>query len=288
MYAPTIRTLALIFVLTVGWGEPAQAQDSDNAAAISAAQQHFDDGVAAYQDEDFEQTLEKFSQAHAEVPAAIFLYNAARVAEKLERFDESLKLAELAQAEVERPLPDVLVEKNTALIRSLRQRIAQADAEAEKNRFEAVKFADPSHPTPQSQPVAPAPRPPAPTDEGGSALSYSGAGIAILGLGLIGTSIYLATDANAQIDALETIEDPKDFNRRIDEIDAQQFTGNMLLYSGIATVAAGGALIAWDLLTPTERPTSEVSPTEPASITGASISLSPDATHVGIRIRGVY
>jgi|GEM_PF-5456514 len=288
MNVPSIRTLALLAVLLLSWGEPARAQAPDNAAAITAAQRHFDDGVAAYQNEDYARALEEFDKAYAQIPAAIFLYNAARVAEKLEQFEESLKLAELAQAEVERPLPDALVEKNTQLIKSLEQRIDQiaAQAEAEERRTPPTRFTR-REPT-ASQPAQVAPPTATPSDEGWSALRYSGGGIAFLGLGLIGTSIYLSADANSQIDELSTIDEPKDFNRRVDSIEEQQFTGKVLLFSGIATVAAGGALIAWDLLRPTEHSAAKPPPARPVSLTGVSISIAPDNDQVGILFRGIY
>lgn len=291
MNAPKIQVLALLALLALlilNWGAPARAQDSDNAAAITAAQRHFDQGVAAYQNEDYAHALEEFNQAYAQIPAAIFLYNSARVAEKLEKYDESLKFAELAQAEVERPLPDSLVEKNTALIESLKQRIAQIDAAAKAKDDQATptRFA---HREPSGiQPEVPAAQSPTPTDEGWSVLRYSGGGVALLGLGLIGTSLYVNTDANQQIDELSTVDDPTDYNRRIDAIEEQQFTGKVLLFSGIATVAVGGALIAWDLLRPAEHAAATPAPAQPVSLTGVSISVEPDSAQFGILFRGVY
>ncbi|WP_133622163.1 hypothetical protein [Bradymonas sediminis] len=284
-----LRIAIVATILLLASSHPALAggpSTPDDPAKIVAAQKHFDEGVAAYQREAYDVALEEFRQAYDQVPAAVFLYNAARMAEKLERLDESLKLAELAHFQIERPLPPPLVEKTNELIERLNHSLAKADAKRKKNI--AMKY------TPKPMAQAPTPAASAADTEraghasGWSALGYSGAGIAVVGIGLIGAATYLGADASAQLDELATVTSATDYNERRANIESQQSMGQGFLYSGIATVALGGAFIAWDLMSPTERPSREPSTSGNVSISGVSASISADSTSAGIMLRGVY
>lgn len=294
MKTPAILTTVILTAALLLSGVPpthAEApSNKDDAAAIIAAQQHFDDGVAAYEDADYAQALEEFSQAYSQVPAAIFLYNAARVAQKLESLDESLKLAELARSQSDHPLPAPLIEKNTELIASLRQEIARV--EAEEARYRAQKFAPKDLKPKQTQPKKTAPVESSEfaekTHGGGSALGYSGTAIAAVGFGLLGAATYLSIDSTSKIDALSTVDDPAIYNHQLAKIEGQQAVGRGLLYSGIATVTIGGAMIVWDLISPTERAASKANQSQPVSITGISVSIAPDAAHAGVIFGGTY
>jgi len=286
MRIPQRRIALVMTTLLLAWSHPVLAggpSTPEDPAKIVAAQEHFDAGVAAYQSEAYDVALEEFRQAYDQVPAAVFLYNAARMAEKLGRLDESLKLAELAHFQIERPLPPPLVEKTNELIERLNHALAEADKN--KKKIVAKKYT----PKPMKTELTPNnEEPDAERAKGWSAMGYSGAGITVVGLGLIGAATYLGADASAQLDELASVTSSTDYNERRANIESQQSMGQGFLYSGIATVALGGALIAWDLLSPAERPAREPHASESVSIHGVSASISPDATSAGIILRGSY
>lgn len=298
-YARFAALVMTVAILVLG-GRPAFASDpeqeqQDDPGAIAAAQKHFDDGVASYKANDYPTALHEFRQAYAKIPAAVFLYNAARVAEKMDNFQESLNLAKRAQSQTSRPLPAPLREKNTALIKSLEQKRARDKAarEAHQKRNQPQRFDR----NPVTKKLPKMEKSPVPNTAGNwSALGYTGGAVAVVGLGLVGTSVYLGADASSRIDSLNAIDDPVAFTQEREDIDSQQSTGQILLYSGVGAVALGGAMIAWDLIGSEARPArSEANDAndtnddaKPISIAGVSMFLAPDASNAGVSLRGTY
>lgn len=223
------RCLPQLFVLTVllsgvccsldARAEPVEEQE------IQAAQELFEEGMLAYQAKKYPEAIVLFQKAYTYVPAAAFLYNAAKVAEAMEDFDQALKFAERAGAQTEDALPDKMALANTKLIESLKSKIAQ-----EARRAEAARGVE------------------------WSWVGYSGVGTSVVGLGLIGGATYLGMKASADFDDLARVEDEGVYTRKRADIESSQELGRVALYSGIGLVALGGALVAWDLLSPHESP----------------------------------
>lgn len=221
------RVIATVLMVVMGGASvPAVAVSQDRQQReVKVAQKLFEKGASAYSEKRYADALMLFRKAYTYVPAAPFLYNAARAAEKLGNLDQALSLAKQAKEQEDQPLPERLRAQNDALIESLEQRIEAAKREAERNRSMQWSW-----------------------------VGYSGIGVSVVGLGLMGGAAYLGSEASADIEALEGVENPEAYGRQRDDILAKQATGEVLLYSGIGLAAVGGGLIAWDLLSPGESP----------------------------------
>lgn len=252
------RCLPQVFVLIVlsgivccssdAYAEPADEQE------VQAAQELFEEGMLAYQAKKFPEAIVLFQKAYTYVPAAAFLYNAAKVAEAMGDFDQALKFAERAGAQTEEALPDQMAQANRKLIESLKIKIAE-----EASRAEAARRAEESHAAAWSW------------------VGYSGVGAGIAGLGLIGGATYLGMKASSDFDELSRVEDEAVYTNRRADIESSQKLGRAILYSGIGLVALGGGLVAWDLLSPHEHP--------------VTVSLGPTsggAGEVGLQLLGEF
>ena len=201
------------------------AQEGVEERSVRVAQKLFEKGSKAYSEKRFADALTLFRKAYTYVPAAPFLYNAARAAEKLGNLEQALSLAEQAKDQKEQPLPVQLATKNDELIESLEAEIVAAKQEAERQRTMQWSW-----------------------------VGYSGLGVSVLGLGLIGGAAYMGSEASVDIAALGDVEDRAVYAQRREDILARQSTGQVLMYSGIGLAAVGGGMVAWDLLSPGESP----------------------------------
>ncbi len=203
----------------------AVAQEDDEKQAVRVAQKLFEEGATAYSEKRFSEALTLFRKAHTYVPAAAFLYNAARAAEKLGNLEQSLSLAKQAKTQKTQPLAAQLVKKNDALIESLEKQIVAQKEAAERRKTMQWSW-----------------------------VGYSGVGVGVVGLSLVGGATYLGTQASSDIKALEDVEAREAHAQQREDILATQATAEVLLYSGVGLALVGGGIVAWDLLSPGESP----------------------------------
>jgi len=105
-------------------------------------------------------------------------------------------------------------------------------------------------------------------------VGFSGIGAGVLGLGLIGGTIYLNSSVSTEINDISLINDPALYAQRREEIRTDQSTGQVLLYSGIGLAALGGSAIVWDLVSPGESP--------------FSVRVNPTNSGLGFSVAGVF
>jgi tetratricopeptide (TPR) repeat protein len=246
------------------WPQDARAQEPED---IRLAQTLFNDAVAAYKTQKYPEALALFREAYTHVPSAVFLYNAARVAEKMGDLDASLEFAKRAASQQERALPAPLAEKNSVLIKSLENQIAQTKKRAEEERVARQRaekqIAEKQRVEKQLAEKKLAEQRRAQEErarrQGASEWSwigYSGVGFGIAGIGLIGGATYLGAEASSEIDSMRGIDDEAIYAQKRSDVESTQTTGQVLLYSGIGLVALGGGMVAWDLMNPDESPVS--------------------------------
>lgn len=292
MKTPKRLAVVITALVTLFGAHPALANTTERAAAIARAQEYFDDGIAAYEEEDYARAFEAFQDAYEQVPAAVFLYNTARVAQLMGRLDEALKFAERAHQQTDRPLPPKLVERNDVLIASLKESLKAADEEAERKKAAenppfskpVVMKYEPRQPKNATVKIVPLKKQ---ASGGLSALGYSGIAVAAVGVGLLGAATYLSIDSSSKLDTLSELDTPEFYEQRLSEIEGQQALGRGLLYAGVAGAAIGGGLLAWDLIDGREHAPESAS-LQHASPKRLTLAISADATQVGMLLRGAY
>lgn len=215
-----IAMLCAAAVPSWGW-----AQETEQEQAVHVAQKLFEEGAKAYSEKKYADAVTLFRKAYTYVPAAAFLYNAAKAAERLGNLEQALSLAKQAMAQKEQTLPAAMAKKDKELIESLKARISAEKAEAERRRTMQWSW-----------------------------VGYSGIGVGVVGLGLTGGAVYLGTQASSDIEALGEIQNPSVYAQKRDDVLTKQSTGQVLLYSGVGLMAAGAGMVAWDLLSPGESP----------------------------------
>lgn len=210
--------------------ESEAADDVDDPKA--RAEEIFAEGAMLYNTEEYRAARKQFLDAYKAYPAAIFLYNAARSSEQLGELDTALKQAKRARAEQRYPLPEKWRKRNSRLIGSLQTRISQREYERELEQARGLDW------------------------RGWSGVGAAGVGASaiVLGLGVFGRQ---AREGNEE---LATIRDQAEYQVRRDEVEADKTTAQVFLFSGLGLVAAGGGLVAWDLLDLPEKPRVIVAP----------------------------
>lgn len=275
------RHLALSAMLLLTLSLPAAAAPGGDAERIRTAQQRFDEAVEAYQADDLTRALALFQQAYEHVANPVFLYNAARVAEKLGELELALKLAERADAQRDPPLPGPLAEKNTALLADLGTQMAQKNVATTKQRArqlaESVVVRQKTLQRARRNALSLPPPAGAPGESDSSEWGWAGiSGVAtgIGGLGLIAGATYLGLQSSGAIRDLQALNDQDAYTRRRRDIQASQSTGQLMLYSGAGLTALGSGLLLWELLRDVERP--------------LSVTISTGPQHLGIGLSGDY
>jgi hypothetical protein len=159
-------------------------------------------------------------KAYEYVPEAVFLFNAAKAAEKLGNLEQALALAKRAGKEKQRPLPEKLASKNEKLVEDLEARVEFRRKRREVREARKLDWRGWS---------------------GMAGLVGGGAALSV-GMAVFGQK---AQGLNAKLQAAESRDV---YERRRRRMEQQQQIGRILLYSGAGVAAAGGGLLIWDLV----------------------------------------
>jgi tetratricopeptide (TPR) repeat protein len=189
------------------------------------AQKLFQEGYKAYQKQDYTTAVSLWRQAYEYVPEAVFLFNAARAAEKLGNLSTAEKLAEQAKAKDNRTLSAEDAAKNEQLL----QRVS------EKQKYRESKEAWKREKKLDWRAV--------------SGFAAVGVGVGgIISAGLVGREAQRINN-----DLAEARTRPE-YRNLTDTFQARQNLGRGLLYSGIGLAAAGASFVVWDLVDVPEKP----------------------------------
>lgn len=184
------------------------------------AQQLFERGYGAYSTEKYGRALAMWRKAYEFVPAAVFLFNAAKAGEQLGNLEQALALAKRAGKQEKRPLPEKLAKKNETLIRDLKARLA-----FERKRREALRARK---------------------------LDWRGwSGVAGLAGGTLAVGLATAVFGNQAGKINQNLGNAgsrEAYQERRTRMESKQTVGRVLLYSGAGVAAVGGGLLVWDLV----------------------------------------
>jgi tetratricopeptide (TPR) repeat protein len=161
---------------------PAFAQDLPDKDAVERAERHYETGKQFHEAGDYDQAIQEFLAAYALTPRSALLFNIGRSYEKKGSLTEALDYYRKV----------LLVETEGDLARWSREAIARI---FQRQAAEREKPPDPPPPPP--------PPPPAPSSAG---QSWTIAGIAVGGAGLVSTALAIkfGLDAKQHHDALRS------------------------------------------------------------------------------------
>lgn len=189
------------------------------------AQKLFKEGYEAYQRQEYSTAVSLWRKAYEYVPEAVFLFNAARAAEKLGNLETARKLAEQAKEHKERGLSAADTAKNEQLLQRVR---AKKEYRKEKQEWSEAKKLD---------------------WRGVSGLVAVG-----VGAGAMVTAGFVGRRAQEINNDLADARTRPEYRNLTDDFQAQQNLGRGLLYSGIGVAATGIGFAIWDLADVPEKP----------------------------------
>ena len=209
------------------------------------AVRHFEQGDAAYQVGDYTTALSLFLRAHKNFPEATFLYNAARSAQRLGRWEQARSLALRAEEQKVFPLSDGLSRANTRLLE-------EVEAEIEKEEIRAQEAAS----------------------SGLDWRGWTGLGAATAGTAsiIIGLAVY-GQQAQEHNETAGAAQFRPDYDAAVADMKQAQSTGWAFVGTGAVLAAAGLGLFLWDVLDAPD----ETRPTD------VSIGLRSDGGDVSLR-----
>ncbi len=235
--------------------QPAQAQD---AGAV------YEKGMDAYFAGDYADAILSFKEAYAIEANPIFLFNMSIAYEKAGNYQEALKEAQAAQADGS--LPPEAAQVNAGRIPSLSTIVksrevagrvsGKAPCQSNDQCREGFTCDVTSNMCVEAGPVAD-------KKDGGdqstepflgvpfSTIGWIGAGASIVGVGLLATTLIVDLGLGGDIEEYDALSDSDKRTAAgealAEDIEGQQSTGQVLLYSGAGLVAVGAGLIVFDL-----------------------------------------
>jgi tetratricopeptide (TPR) repeat protein len=208
------------------------------------AKMHFAKGAKYYYKEQYAQAIVEFLNAYKYKPDPMILYNLSMAHSRLGNIEEAHKAA--ARARQMGGMPDPAATKNAARLRGWGQVFAARTVTTRVAREAAQK-----REAAQTPEVAP-PRVdiPAESDSTLSAAGWSGVGVSVIGLGLLGYAAYVDVAMEEDINAYESAarSNPAAFQSLKSDLDQRQTVGRIALYSGAACALIGLGLVTFDLL----------------------------------------
>ena len=256
LFAVSVVLIFAPFLATPVWAqnqyeEGAQTQvgtsdssDYDEGEAQKAVR-YFEQGDTAYQSGDYTTALSLFLRAHKKFPEAAFLYNAARSAQRLGRWEQARSLALRAKEQKIFPLSDGLSRATTRLLE-------EVEAEIEKEELRAQEAAS----------------------RGLDWRGWTGLGAATAGTAsiIIGLAVY-GQQAQEHNETAGAAQFRPDYDAAVADMKQAQSTGWAFVGTGAVLAAAGLGLFLWDVLDAPD----ETRPTD------VSIGLRSDGGDVSLR-----
>src|SRR5690554_44691 len=235
----TPRFAALVMIRAAIAPGPAMAQEPE----VSNAQEAFNLGMEDYNEENYEAAIAKFQRGYEFQPETMFLYNIALAHLKLGNYADAHAFARRAHAANDLPAPAHA--SNAVRLGALGARLTTAQiVETERASIVARDLKERQ----ERQALEASIKYPVAAAAGPGALTYAGAGAAIVGAGLVAGALYLGYDVQQRLDTLGTVEQRPHYDTQREEIEADQNLGQILLYSGIGLAAIGSGLLVYDLL----------------------------------------
>lgn len=251
-FAPRLAALILLCAVLLPRTATAQQPQAANA------QEAFNLGMEAYSAENYEEAIALFQRGYDFQPETMFLYNIALAHLKLGQYTDAHAFARRAHAADD--LPARARASNAARLVALGTRLTTTQrVEAERAAIAARALEQRL----QRQALEASVIQPAAPTEGPGALTYAGAGAALVGAGLVAGALYLGHDVQQRLDTLKTVEQRSQYDTERDAIEADQSLGQILLFSGIGLAAVGSGLLVYDLLdgTSSDSPQITLEPT---------------------------
>lgn len=260
-----LQYILLMTLATLSWSASALANEP-TAQDQEQARQHFDQGALFYTQGEYGRAIVEFLKGHELAPHAMFLYNISLSYEHLGNTRQALGAAERAKNFA--GMPDAVIVRNDARIAGFRVRLeSESTAEAVANNKAQALVTPPEDP----DPIAESP-------SGFGTLGWAGVASAGIGIALLGGAGYMQMAMQPNLEdyrAAAASGDGPTYTALRSELESQQSTGRMLLYSGSALAATGVILMVLD--------GSSSSKDQPRR---AQLSLSPTVggAHLGLRL----
>lgn len=217
---------------------PAEAQAQPSAEQKARADALYNEGAKLFVEKKYPEAILRFKNSHKIDSSPKTLYNIALCYGRLGEFSEAVDFAKSAS-------------QAQAASKAL-QRKALARLKGFERALQATRVAKAIE-SPSIVKVIP-PKKGDTTPEGSSfgMLGWSGVGVSVLGVGLMGGALLVNGGLGQEIDDYEeearNDPNPPRDSARFDEISSSQTTGKVLLFSGAGLAAAGVTLILVDLL----------------------------------------
>ena len=242
----TAYTMTACLVVGLGVGSasaPAQAQPDPGAPVTPEqtrqAQQIFDEATSAYSAGEFGRAAALYQKAYQVRPEALFLYNAARAAQRADNPGLALELLRRATTQTERALPAKLDASVRTIEAELLATIEGQRVQA-RTRRTVDRIVQARAPTPPPGPAIEPARPLGP-------IGWTGVGVGALGLVGLGVMSVSTLQARQTLDRLEPPHASEaDYRDQLAQLERRQRRGQLLLYTGTGLVALGAGLWVWD------------------------------------------
>jgi len=192
---------------------PTAAQDDDRS---EEAETYYKRGMEAFYEDDYAIAITNFKRAHNISPSATLLFNISLAYSKMAKPEDALEFAR--EATEHDDMPDDTRVKNRGRMTGYRVAIRGRGMTGGSGGGTSQ------------------------TDTGGRALRWVGVSVGVAGAGLLGGALAVGSNVSSKIDEKATAEEQGNFGKANDlyeTIRTQQILGQILLYSGIATFAAG-------------------------------------------------
>lgn len=243
---------------------PAAQQNDDSAEA----KKYYKKGMQAFYDEDYAMAITNFKRAHSISPSGTLLFNISLTYSKMAKPEDALEHAEKAAGFDD--LPDDTRLKNNARMTGYRTAI-QAKTLTGGSRSD--RTSDGGEPGSGATTGGASGGAGAPAGTDTHTLRWVGVSIGAAGAGLMGGALAVGTSVSSKIQEKQTAEQNGKFGKADDlyeTIQSQQTLGQVLLYTGAATFAAGTTLFIIDAAS--------------GSSTGRAVNLVGGPTRHGFRV----
>ena len=229
-------TATILLLATVAWSATAAAQTADEKAR---AKKHFDDGSKLYADEQYNAALVEFQEGNGLFPHPMFRYNIALCHWRLNELDDAIDQAGLAHEDLVKIGDPDATTLNLSRLTAFR-RIKSAVQTADETRAQALLLAEDVVVEDSDG-----------GSGGGWALTGIGGGLTLVGVGLLaGWGVFEISlgETIADYEAAAADGNEAEWTRLRSLLESRQATSKVLLFSGAATTAVGGALLLWGIL----------------------------------------
>jgi tetratricopeptide (TPR) repeat protein len=229
-----LRVSFCIALIVLLWSASAAARQP-SAQDQEQARQHFDQGALFYTQGEYGRAIVEFLKGHELAPHAMFLYNISLSYENLQNYRQALGAAERAKNFA--GMPDPVIVRNDARIAAFRIRL-EVESVADAMSQQATQ--KPEEKIVEPPPVASRPM---------GTMGWAGVAAAGVGVALLGGAGYMQMAMQPNLEdyrAAGEAGNRAQYNTLRTELEGQQSTGRILLYSGSALALTGVTLVVLD------------------------------------------